>query len=120
MIDFDLIEFDQRFGLCGSAGSHELSFISLHCSGEKKGAKQAPEGEPMFDRDELGTLESCPHCGDCRQSMRVDRSGRIYRIACRSCKASGPVSLTPQGAVGLWNMRRVDGGGPPRRPKRAT
>jgi hypothetical protein len=62
-----------------------------------------------FDAGELGTLESCAFCGDLRVAMKVDREGRLYRIVCRSCRASGPVSLNPQGAVGLWNMRRVEG-----------
>lgn len=48
-------------------------------------------------------LKSRPHYMSFPEEEVIAKSGRMFWVACRACKASGPLRTTHEAAVKAWN-----------------
>lgn len=60
--------------------------------------------EEKAETEEIRLLP-CPFCGEEMTLDRIIRKGELFEVVCRSCLASGPMSLYPKQACRGWNNR---------------
>ena len=65
-------------------------------------------GDKYHSREpELPGAKACPHCAGTDLRMSEGRPGKVsaYWVRCNSCAAEGPVALSQDDALALWNRR---------------
>ena len=64
-------------------------------------------GEYHSQEPELPGAKACPHCAGTDLRMSEGRPGKIsaYWVRCNDCAAEGPVALSWDDVLVLWNKR---------------